>query len=106
MKGWNRIGALASVPLLLAAVVWQTGRFAAQASEARILEEEQRAWVDANRKLQGGISVLESRERSADLANKLGLSRASADKRLFIVTPSATGGLAPAPQPNTGRNDG
>lgn len=108
MRPWIKVAALVSAPLILIALVFQAGRYASQAAVARGLEAEQRAWIDENRKLQGGIAVLESRERAADLAGKLGLVRASADKRIFITTPMQ---LAPSSAANPassskGRKDG
>ena len=110
MKGWLKYGALLTAPLILIALVFQAGHYASLASGAQVLEARQREWVDANKKLLGGISVLQSRERAAELAGKLGLVRASADKRLFIEMPSrlpagAVDAKAPAP-PSTGKNDG
>ncbi|MEI6876171.1 MAG: hypothetical protein WCL50_13700 [Spirochaetota bacterium] len=110
MKGWIKYGALLTAPLILVALVFQAGRHASLASEARALETEQREWVDANRKLLGGISVLESRERAAELARRLGLVRASADKRLFIELPSTRlpgqGSSAATENAAKGKSDG
>jgi hypothetical protein len=73
-----------SIPLLLVAAVWQAGRYAALAAEARNLEDAQEEWVQENRKLEAGIWVLASRERAASLAKALGLVKASPEKRLHV----------------------
>jgi len=78
-----------SVPLILAAVVWQSGRVAALTEEAHRLEAVQAVWADANRRLLGSIDVLESRTRAAELAGQLGLKKAGPARRIFIETPSA-----------------
>jgi hypothetical protein len=110
VKRWQLLGAIGSLPLFLVAAVWQAGNFAVLAAEARALESEQRQWLDANRKLAGGIAVLESRERAAELATRLGLVRAAAPKRIFIVTPRKVAGMGDASEkkhrPSAGGNDG
>jgi hypothetical protein len=89
MKRWQLLGMLLSFPILLLGLVWQTGRQAALIVEAHDLEHQQEGWVEANSKLIGGIAVLENRERADSLASKLGLERATADRRIFIrVGPS------------------
>ena len=109
MRRWQFLALLCSVPLILTAVVFQAGRYSASAAVARQLEEEQRAWVDANGRLLGSIAVLESRERAAERAAALGLSRAEASRRIFLVIPSVTGPsskAAAAPAPVSGREGG
>ena len=110
MKRWQLLGALLTLPLLLVGAVWQAGNYAVLAEEARSLESDQREWLDANRKLAGGIAVLQSRERAADLAVRLGLLRAGPTKRIFIVpdepqpaSRASDGRAEPSP---VGRNDG
>jgi hypothetical protein len=93
VKRWQFLALVGSVPLILAGVVFQAGRYSALAAEARLLEEEQRAWVDANGRLLGSIAVLESRERAAEGAKALGLVRAEAGKRIFLRLPAAAVGL-------------
>ena len=84
MKRWQLLGMLLSFPILLLGLVWQTGRQASLIAEAQDLEHQQEAWVEANAKLIGSIAVLENRERADTLAGKLGLERATADRRIFI----------------------
>jgi len=88
---------IASISLLLAAAVWQAGRYASLAAEARRLEALQEEWVQENRKLEAGIWVLSSRERAASLAKSLGLVRASPERRLRVdVSPAGTAAGTPA----------
>lgn len=89
-----RIGLIAmliSVPLLLIAVAWQSGRFDSLAAEARKLESSQGSWLEENRKLEAGIRVLSSRERAAALAQSLGLELAGPDRRLRVVPQGGEG---------------
>jgi hypothetical protein len=91
LRAWLLV---ASLPLLLLALAWQGGRYAALEAEARAAERAQAAWVEANKKLVGSIAVLESRERAAFLARKLGLEPASPGRRLLVVVPGSGGGAA------------
>ncbi|MFZ4615669.1 MAG: hypothetical protein ACOYM2_05625 [Rectinemataceae bacterium] len=97
MRRWQWIGMVVSVPLFLSSVVWQSGRCAASVYEARLLEEEQHLWIDLNRNLIGSIAALSNRERAARSAERLGLVRAGATRRIFIEMPFAN---------NEGRSDG
>ncbi|HUX37454.1 MAG TPA: hypothetical protein VMV44_06080 [Rectinemataceae bacterium] len=100
MKRWQVLAMIGSMPLMLLGVVWQAGRQASLVAEARELEHQQESWVEANAKLIGGISVLENRERANELASKLGLERATAERRIFIETqPSKSTSDAAAPAP-------
>lgn len=66
---------IASIPLFLMAAVRQTARFESLRSEALRLESLQREWIEQNRKLQAGISVLSSRARVEEAAQgTLGLT--------------------------------
>jgi hypothetical protein len=80
---------LITVPLLLIALAWQAGRFDALAAEARRLEVSQESWLQENRKLEAGIRVLSSRERTAAMAESLGLEKAGPERRLRLVVTSA-----------------
>lgn len=86
-----------SLPLLLLGAVWQTSRYAALSAETRRLEAAQEEWVDQNQKLVGSIAVLSSRERIAAIAARLGLVKASPERRIHVV---------PAPRGNRGGSDG
>jgi cell division protein FtsL len=87
MKRWQWLALLVSIPLALVGLAWQAGRYASLNAEVRSLERQERDWREANGKLQGGITVLQSRERAAELAKQLGLERATATRRIFIETP-------------------
>ena len=85
MKKGYLYAILISIPLLLLAVSWQAGRFAALASEARRLEAAEESWVQENKKIEAGIRVLSSRERTEANAERLGLEIAGPDRRLRDV---------------------
>lgn len=85
MKKGYLYAILVSIPLLLLAVSWQSGRFAALASEARRLEAAEESWVQENKKIEAGIRVLSSRERTEANAERLGLEIAGPDRRLRVV---------------------
>jgi hypothetical protein len=78
------IAAAVAAPLLLAAVAWQGGRYAALAAEARRVEAAQKAWIEENRKLDASVRVLSSREKTAERAEALGLEKAAPGQRLRI----------------------
>lgn len=88
------IAAAVAVPLLLLAVAWQGGRYAALAAEARRIEAEQKAWIEENRKLDASVRVLSSREKAQERAEALGLEKAAPGQRLRIeaAAGAATGG--------------
>ncbi len=84
--------AVIGIPLFLLAVAWQSGRFASLAAEAKRVEAAQKAWQEENRKLDASIRVLSSRERAEEGAERLGLEKASPDRRLRIEGIGAGGG--------------
>ena len=66
---------IATVPLLLFSTVRQAARFQVLRAEALRLEALQQDWIEQNRKLLSGISVLSSRARVDEAArNTLNLS--------------------------------
>lgn len=90
MKRGYLYAIIISIPILLLAVAWQTGRFDSLAAEARRLEATQESWVQENRKIEASIRVLSSRERAEALAEGLGFEKAGADRRLRVtVKPKA-----------------
>ncbi len=89
MKRVGLFAILISIPLLLIALAWQAGRFDSLAAEARKLEASQESWVQENRKLEAGIRVLSSRERTAALAQSLGLELAGPERRLRVILPGS-----------------
>jgi len=91
MKPRLRFALAATLPLLLLlATVWQTSRYQALAADTRRIEAAQEEWVDQNTKLVGSIAVLSSRERIAAIAEKLGLQKATPQRRIHVV-PSRAG---------------
>jgi hypothetical protein len=78
------IAAAVAAPLLLVAVAWQGGRYAALAAEARRVEAEQKAWIEENRKLDASVRVLSSREKTEERAKGLGLEKATPGQRLRV----------------------
>lgn len=80
--------------IFLVGMVWQVGRFANLSAEAGELERTQESWISRNRKLEAEIALLSSRERTAEMAEKLGLKRAEPEDRLRIVVKPAAGGTS------------
>jgi hypothetical protein len=78
------IAAAVAVPLLLVAVAWQGGRYAALAAQAKRVEAAQETWVEENRKLDASVRVLSSREKAEERAKRLGLEKAAPERRLRI----------------------
>ncbi len=93
MKRGLLFALLVTIPLLLIAVAWQAGRYDSLAAQARRLEGTQDSWLQENRKLEAGIRVLSSRERTAALAESLGLEKAGPDRRMRLVLPGAAQGI-------------
>jgi len=94
MKRGLLFALLVTIPLLLIAVAWQAGRYDSLAAQTRRLEGSQESWLQENRKLEAGIRVLSSRERTAALAESLGLEKAGPDRRLRLVLPGTTGRMS------------
>ncbi len=78
--------------LFVLGAAWQAGRYAALDAETRKLEEAQVGWLEENRKLEAGISVLASRERAAATAQALGLERVGPERRILITLPKRSSG--------------
>lgn len=85
---------VASLPLLLIATVWQTSRFTALAAETQALEASQEEWVDQNKNILGSIAVVSRREQIEAWARKLGLEKASPERRVHILPPASVKGAA------------
>jgi len=65
-------------------LVWQTSRFANLSQKAQDLEIEQQNWVAQNTRLRADIAVLSSRERTAEIANSLGLKKIQPEERVRV----------------------
>lgn len=68
MKRLFAVLVVLSVPLLLLSTVRQTARFQTLRAEALRLESLQKEWIEQNRKLIAGISVLSARARVEEAA--------------------------------------
>jgi hypothetical protein len=88
------IAVAVGIPLLLLAVAWQGGRYAALAAEARRVEAAQESWIEENRKLDASVRVLSSREKTEERAERMGLEKASPGQRLLIEGSAGTDGAA------------
>lgn len=74
-----------TVPVLLSLKVWQVRRYFALERENQALEEEQREWLERNKKLLAAIAVFRSPARIERLAReKLGLTREGKEPELRI----------------------
>ena len=78
--------------LFLVGLAWQASRFADLDARARDLETEQESRIAQNRKLEAEIALLSSRERTAEMAARLGLRRALPEERLRIQLSASSGG--------------
>lgn len=79
---------VATVPALLFLNTWQTFRYDRLRSEVESLEEEQRYWLEENKRLLIGIEVLGSPQRIDELARgRRELEKADdrADMRIRLV---------------------
>ena len=74
-----------TIPLFLAAVVWQSNRYVSLKQEIDRLEKVQTDWVEGNKRLIAGIAVLSSTERIEHIALKeLGLHKINPEDILQI----------------------
>lgn len=65
-----------SIPAMLGLATWQSVRYTRLEADVHKLEEEQKVWIENNKRLIAGISVLSSSERIQTLATEeLGLTR-------------------------------
>ncbi|HWR11440.1 MAG TPA: hypothetical protein VN445_06440 [Rectinemataceae bacterium] len=70
-------------------MAWQSSRFTDLTAKARALEEEQATWIAENRKIEAEIARLSSRERTQEMASRLGLKKALPEEKLRIqLTPA------------------
>jgi hypothetical protein len=84
---------MATIPLLLGAVAWQSCRYAELEKETVRLDNIQEDWVSNNRRLIAGIALLSSPERIEMLARtEMGLTKKRPEEVLQI---RITGGYRP-----------
>ena len=57
-----------TIPLILGLDSWQTARYTRVDAELRMLEEQQREWLESNKRLIAGIAVLGSSQRIERIA--------------------------------------
>ncbi|HOV93647.1 MAG TPA: hypothetical protein PLT87_02065 [Spirochaetales bacterium] len=81
-------------------LVWQTSRFANLSQKAQDLEMEQQNWVAQNTRLRADIAVLSSRERTAEIANSLGLKKIQPEERVRVKIVPENQGKAASPAPS------
>ncbi|MDR1933650.1 MAG: septum formation initiator family protein [Spirochaetales bacterium] len=88
MKKLAIMAAVALVPLLFGANVWQSFRYSSLKREIARLESVQQELLEQNKRNIAGISVLESPQRIDTLGREeLGLSRPEADDFITIRPP-------------------
>lgn len=64
-----------TIPLFLAAVVWQSTRYTSVEREISRLEKDQETWVNGSKRLIAGNDSLLSRERVEQLAKNMHLQK-------------------------------
>ena len=74
-----------SIPAFLGISVWQSVRYNQLESETKRLEKAQETWIESNKRLIVGISVLSSSERIENIAKtELGLTKKRPEEVLQI----------------------
>jgi hypothetical protein len=77
-----------SIPVLLSFEVWQVFRFRHLKEEVLSMEEEQRQWLEENKKILANISLFSSPERIDKLAEEtLGLSFLEPERVITVKLP-------------------
>ncbi len=71
---------------------WQGFRYETLKREVQRMEEEQKDWLEQNRKLVAALAVLGSPERIEHLARELGLRKADPSRVTTIVIPGEASG--------------
>jgi cell division protein FtsB len=88
LKRAGLVIAIALIPLLFCANVWQSFRYSSLQREIARLEAEQQDLLEKNKRNIAGISVLESPERIDSLGREeLGLSRPGVESFITIRPP-------------------
>jgi cell division protein FtsL len=84
---------MATIPLLIGALAWQSCRYADLEKETARLETVQEGRIDNNRRLIAGIALLSSSERIEKIArDQMGLAKKQPEEVLQI---RITGGYGP-----------
>jgi cell division protein FtsL len=74
-----------TIPLCLGFNAWQSAEYAKVSREIKQLEESQTEWIESNKRLIAGISVLSSSERIESIAIKeLGLVKKTPEEIMQI----------------------
>jgi cell division protein FtsL len=74
-----------SIPLLLGLASWQSARYGDLERELRQLEKNQQEWVENNKRLIAGISLLSSPDRIEHIArDELGMEKKQPEEVLLI----------------------
>ncbi len=71
---------------------WQGFRYETLKREVRRMEEEQKDWLELNRKMVAALAVLGSPERIERIARELGLKKAEPSRVTTIVIPGQASG--------------
>ena len=86
--------AVFSVPLMTFLNVWQVYKYGSLMDEVVELENNQREWIDNNKRAVAGIAVLGSPARIDNIANKdLGLKKVNSDRIINIRIQNQVGGM-------------
>ena len=81
-----------SIPLLLALVSWQSARYGDLERELGRLEKSQQEWIENNKRLIAGISLLSSPDRIEHIArDELGMEKKRPEEVLLIHIGSGRG---------------
>jgi cell division protein FtsL len=77
---------ICSIPLLLLVNTWQMYRYNTLGKELSIKEEEQKVWMEKNKKMIAGIAVLRSPARIEKVAQEeLGLEKIDSERITTII---------------------
>lgn len=77
--------AVVSVPAVLGLLSWQSARYSSLSREVSRLEREQDVWLEGNKRLIAGISMLSSVERIEKLArDELSFSRVPSESIMQV----------------------
>jgi cell division protein FtsL len=74
-----------SIPLLLGVVSWQSARYGDLERELARLEKSQQEWIENNKRLVAGVSLLSSPDRIEHIArDELGMEKKQPEEVLLI----------------------